>query len=202
MGSTHISARTKFEGTIALHFIQAVLTFTSNFDIRIVNWRVETLLFRLGKDYYKSKIVYETLNPTWCEQFDLYLYDQVPNSNLLASTFQLHLQSLLSVHNFYFQFLFTLSLLLSVVNSMHQLIHPFSQDLLGQILEISVWDKDQRSKDDFMGRFAWISFDCLSGFLFKCLFSINIVCLPICSKVLCGPTRDGARGNFMNLIFL
>ena len=33
--------------------------------------------FRLGKDYYKSKIVYETLNPKWYEQFDLYLYDQV-----------------------------------------------------------------------------------------------------------------------------
>ena len=159
------------------------------------------MLFRLGKDYYKSKIVYETLNPTWCEQFDLYLYDQVPNSNLLASTFQLHLQSLLSVHNFYFQFqfLFTLSLLLSFVNFMHQLIHPSSQDLLGQILEISVWDKDQRSKDDFMGRFAWISFDCLSGFVFV----FNKYCVfTICSKVLCGPTRDGARGNFMNLIFL
>ena len=37
----------------------------------------DCLSCRLGKDYYKSKVVYETLNPKWCEQFDLYLYEQV-----------------------------------------------------------------------------------------------------------------------------
>ena len=37
----------------------------------------DCLSYRLGKDYYKSKVVYETLNPKWCEQFDLYLYEQV-----------------------------------------------------------------------------------------------------------------------------
>ena len=54
---------------------------------------------RLGNDRYKTKPIYETLNPKWLEQFDL------------------------------------------------SLIEGSSQDL-----EITVWDKDQRSKDDFMGR--------------------------------------------------
>ncbi len=53
----------------------------------------------LGNDRYKTKIIYETLNPKWLEQFDL------------------------------------------------SLIEDHSQEL-----EITVWDKDQRSKDDFMGR--------------------------------------------------
>ncbi len=55
--------------------------------------------FRLGNDRYKTKPIYETLNPKWLEQFDL---------------------SLIEDHS--------------------------------QTLEITVWDKDQRSKDDFMGR--------------------------------------------------
>ena len=55
--------------------------------------------FRLGNDRYKTKVVYENLNPKWLEQFDL---------------------SLLEDHS--------------------------------QELEVTVWDKDQRSKDDFMGR--------------------------------------------------
>ena len=55
--------------------------------------------FRLGNDRYKTKIIYENLNPKWYEQFDL---------------------SLLEDHS--------------------------------QELEVTVWDKDQRSKDDFMGR--------------------------------------------------
>ena len=55
--------------------------------------------FRLANERYKTKTVYETLNPKWQEQFELYLYDD---------------QS--------------------------------------QELDITVWDKDQRSKDDFMGR--------------------------------------------------
>jgi len=59
--------------------------------------------FRLGRDTYKTKPIYETLNPKWSEQFDLYLYDQ---------------------------------------------------DAGSQVLEVTVWDKDQRSKDDFMGRAA------------------------------------------------
>ena len=54
---------------------------------------------RLGNDRYKTKVIYENLNPKWLEQFDL---------------------SLLEDHS--------------------------------QELEITVWDKDQRSKDDFMGR--------------------------------------------------
>ncbi|TRY76651.1 hypothetical protein TCAL_04074 [Tigriopus californicus] len=57
--------------------------------------------FRLGNDRYKSKIIYETLNPKWLEQFDLNLYEDQPKE-----------------------------------------------------LEITVWDKDQRSKDDFIGRCA------------------------------------------------
>ena len=57
------------------------------------------LTCRLGSDRYKTKTVYETLNPRWLEQFDMYLYED--------------------------------------------------QD---QDLDITVWDKDQRSKDDFMGR--------------------------------------------------
>ena len=58
-----------------------------------------SLLCRLGNDRYKTKIIYENLNPKWYEQFDL---------------------SLLEDHS--------------------------------QELEVTVWDKDQRSKDDFMGR--------------------------------------------------
>ena len=57
------------------------------------------LTSRLGSDRYKTKTVYETLNPRWLEQFDMYLYEDQ-----------------------------------------------------GQDLDITVWDKDQRSKDDFMGR--------------------------------------------------
>lgn len=55
--------------------------------------------FRLGGERYKTKTVYETLDPKWQEQFELYLYEDQ-----------------------------------------------------GQDLDITVWDKDQRSKDDFMGR--------------------------------------------------
>jgi len=55
--------------------------------------------FRLGNERFKTKTVYQSLNPRWQEQFELYLYDD---------------QSL--------------------------------------ELDITVWDKDQRSKDDFMGR--------------------------------------------------
>ena len=54
---------------------------------------------RLGGERYKTKTVYETLDPKWQEQFELYLYEDQ-----------------------------------------------------GQDLDITVWDKDQRSKDDFMGR--------------------------------------------------
>ena len=54
---------------------------------------------RLGNERYKTKTVYETLNPKWQEQFELYNYED---------------QS--------------------------------------QELDITVWDRDQRSKDDFMGR--------------------------------------------------
>ena len=54
---------------------------------------------RLANERYKTKVVYESLNPRWQEQFEMYLYSG---------------QS--------------------------------------QELEISVWDRDQRSKDDFMGR--------------------------------------------------
>ena len=53
----------------------------------------------MANERYKTKVVYESLNPKWQEQFEMYLY---PGQ---------------------------------------------SQDL-----EISVWDRDQRSKDDFMGR--------------------------------------------------
>ena len=62
---------------------------------------ISTTLFfcRIGNDRYKSKPIFETLNPKWLEQFDL------------------------------------------------DLMEGSSQEL-----EISVWDKDQRSKDDFMGR--------------------------------------------------
>jgi Ca2+-dependent lipid-binding protein len=58
-------------------------------------------VFRLGNDRYKSKPIYETLNPKWLEQFDLYLHEH---------------------------------------------------DIACQELEVTVWDKDQRSKDDFLGR--------------------------------------------------
>ncbi len=54
---------------------------------------------RLGNERHKSRPIFETLNPRWLEQFDLYYYSD---------------QS--------------------------------------QEMEITVWDKDQRSKDDFMGR--------------------------------------------------
>ena len=47
--------------------------------------------------YSAPQVVYETLNPRWAEQFELYLYEETE-------------------------------------------------------LEITVWDRDQRSKDDFMGR--------------------------------------------------
>ena len=57
------------------------------------------MCFRLGSERYKTKTVYETLNPRWQEMFELYLYEDQ-----------------------------------------------------GQELDITVWDKDQRSKDDFMGR--------------------------------------------------
>ncbi len=57
---------------------------------------------RLGNDRYKSKPIYETLNPRWLEQFDLYMYD----------------------------------------------------DAGCKELEVTVWDKDQRSKDDFLGRYV------------------------------------------------
>ena len=57
------------------------------------------MCFRLGGERYKTKTVYETLNPRWQEMFELYLYEDQ-----------------------------------------------------GQELDITVWDKDQRSKDDFMGR--------------------------------------------------
>ena len=33
------------------------------------------LTSRLGSDRYKTKTVYETLNPRWLEQFDMYLYE-------------------------------------------------------------------------------------------------------------------------------
>jgi Ca2+-dependent lipid-binding protein len=29
----------------------------------------------LGREKYKSKVVYKSLNPSWLEQFDLHLYD-------------------------------------------------------------------------------------------------------------------------------
>ena len=58
-----------------------------------------SFVYRLGNDRYKSKPIYETLNPRWLEQFDLYLFSGV-----------------------------------------------------SQELEVTVWDKDQRSKDDFLGR--------------------------------------------------
>ena len=58
-----------------------------------------TFAFRLGNDRYKTKVIYETLNPRWLEQFDLSLFQ----------------------------------------DQSHE-------------LEITVWDKDQRSKDDFMGK--------------------------------------------------
>jgi Ca2+-dependent lipid-binding protein len=53
----------------------------------------------LGNERYKSKPIYETLNPRWLEQFDLSIFE----------------------------------------DQSHE-------------LEITVWDKDQRTKDDFMGR--------------------------------------------------
>ena len=57
--------------------------------------------YRLANERYKTKTVYESLNPKWQEQFELYLYDDQ-----------------------------------------------------GQELDITVWDRDQRSKDDFMGRYT------------------------------------------------
>lgn len=33
------------------------------------------LIFRLGTEKYKSKVVNKTLNPVWLEQFDLHLYE-------------------------------------------------------------------------------------------------------------------------------
>lgn len=53
----------------------------------------------MGNDRYKTKVIFQTLDPKWLEQFDLSLIEDQP-----------------------------------------------------QELEITVWDKDQRSKDDFMGR--------------------------------------------------
>ena len=64
-----------------------------------------------------------------------------------SSHFHVQFTVSLSVHRFTFTFYWLL---------LHQFTHSSSQELLGQILEISVWDKDQRSKDDFMGRFTWI----------------------------------------------
>ena len=62
---------------------------------------VKTIMiyFRLSNERYKSKPIYETLNPRWLEQFDLSLFEDQSRE-----------------------------------------------------LEITVWDKDQRTKDDFMGR--------------------------------------------------
>lgn len=60
---------------------------------------ISIIVWRLSNERYKSKPIYETLNPRWVEQFDLTLYED-------------HTQE----------------------------------------LEITVWDKDQRTKDDFMGR--------------------------------------------------
>ena len=62
---------------------------------------VKTIMiyFRLSNERYKSKAIYETLNPRWLEQFDLSLFEDQSRE-----------------------------------------------------LEITVWDKDQRTKDDFMGR--------------------------------------------------
>ena len=67
--------------------------------LRFVIDHLTNVVFRLGNDRYKTKTVYETLNPKWQEQFELYLYEDT-----------------------------------------------------SQELEITVWDRDQRSKDDFMGR--------------------------------------------------
>ena len=67
--------------------------------LRFVIDHLTNIVFRLGNDRYKTKTVYETLNPKWQEQFELYLYEDT-----------------------------------------------------SQELEITVWDRDQRSKDDFMGR--------------------------------------------------
>ena len=33
------------------------------------------LIYRLGNEKYKSKVIYKSLNPSWLEQFDLHLYD-------------------------------------------------------------------------------------------------------------------------------
>ena len=38
------------------------------------------------------------------------------------------------------------------------LLKAIAQDFAGQTLEVTVWDKDQRSKDDFMGRFTFPTF--------------------------------------------
>ena len=38
------------------------------------------------------------------------------------------------------------------------LLKIITQDFAGQTLEVTVWDKDQRSKDDFMGRFTFPTF--------------------------------------------
>ena len=75
--------------------ILVVVSFLCTF----LHYWMTSLLCRLGNDRYKTKIIYENLNPKWYEQFDL---------------------SLLEDHS--------------------------------QELEVTVWDKDQRSKDDFMGR--------------------------------------------------
>ena len=67
-----------------------------------LNLRGERRIFyRLANERYKTKTVYESLNPKWQEQFELYLYEDQ-----------------------------------------------------GQELDITVWDRDQRSKDDFMGRYT------------------------------------------------
>lgn len=86
----------------AMLFSRPIISRMGGFNIiKSLPWDSRMPLFssRLGNDRYKTKPIYETLNPRWLEQFDL------------------------------------------------SLIEDNSQEL-----EITVWDKDQRSKDDFMGR--------------------------------------------------